>query len=186
VLEDFSFLGDIVYQCVIGGPERGEDVVLSSLSCFGEVPYILGVGLVLSQLGSAQLLLSSGLLDQIGTSCCELLEQPLSSNSQPNWDIFTFLGAYHMPWRCRRPFNPLTLWAAHLSELMLCRGHASPCLTEPTCVYDRNRKKTVSTKGGLNVEDPASFFANVFSSERFMAMCAPLAFLLFSHIHIRG
>lgn len=35
-------------------------------------------------------------------------------------------------------------------------------------VYDKNGKKMVSTEGGSNVEDPASFFANVFGGERFM------------------
>jgi len=35
-------------------------------------------------------------------------------------------------------------------------------------VYDKNGKKMVSTEGGPNVEDPASFFANVFGGERFM------------------
>jgi len=51
---------------------------------------------------------------------------------------------------------------------MLCRGRAGPCLTEPTCVYDKNGKKTVSTEGGSNVEDHASFFANIFGGEHFM------------------
>ena len=72
---------------------------------------------------------------------------------------------------------------------MLCCGRAGPCLTEPTCVYDKNGKKTVSTEGGSNVEDPASFLANVFGGERFMDYVrpsGPLAFLPFSHIHIRG
>jgi hypothetical protein len=47
----------------------------------------------------------------------------------------------------------------------------------------------VSTEGGSNVEDPASFLANVFGGERFMDYVrpsGPLAFLPFSHIHIRG
>lgn len=35
-------------------------------------------------------------------------------------------------------------------------------------VYDKNGKKMVSTESGSNVEDPASFFANVFGGERFM------------------
>ncbi|KAI0272343.1 X-domain of DnaJ-containing-domain-containing protein [Gloeopeniophorella convolvens] len=35
-------------------------------------------------------------------------------------------------------------------------------------VYDKNGKKMVSAEGGQNVEDPASFFANVFGGERFM------------------
>jgi len=35
-------------------------------------------------------------------------------------------------------------------------------------VYDKSGKKTVNSEGGSNVEDPASFFANVFGGERFM------------------
>ncbi|KAH9000099.1 X-domain of DnaJ-containing-domain-containing protein [Lactarius akahatsu] len=35
-------------------------------------------------------------------------------------------------------------------------------------VYDKNGKKMVSKEGGPNVEDAASFFANVFGGERFM------------------
>ncbi|KAH9172942.1 X-domain of DnaJ-containing-domain-containing protein [Lactarius sanguifluus] len=35
-------------------------------------------------------------------------------------------------------------------------------------VYDKNGKKMVSKEGGQNVEDAASFFANVFGGERFM------------------
>jgi curved DNA-binding protein CbpA len=35
-------------------------------------------------------------------------------------------------------------------------------------VYDKNGKKMVSTEGGSDVGDPASFFANVFGGERFM------------------
>ncbi|KAH9992986.1 X-domain of DnaJ-containing-domain-containing protein [Russula compacta] len=35
-------------------------------------------------------------------------------------------------------------------------------------IYNKNGKKTVSNEGGPNVEDPASFFANVFGGERFM------------------
>ncbi|KAI0306074.1 X-domain of DnaJ-containing-domain-containing protein [Multifurca ochricompacta] len=35
-------------------------------------------------------------------------------------------------------------------------------------IYDKNGKKMVSKEGGPNVEDPTSFFANVFGGERFM------------------
>ena len=35
-------------------------------------------------------------------------------------------------------------------------------------VYDKNGKKMVSDEGGVNVEDAAGFFANVFGGERFM------------------
>ncbi|KAH9975726.1 X-domain of DnaJ-containing-domain-containing protein [Lactifluus volemus] len=35
-------------------------------------------------------------------------------------------------------------------------------------VYDKNGKKMVSAEGGSNIEDPATFFANVFGGERFM------------------
>ncbi|KAF8266724.1 hypothetical protein EI94DRAFT_1732424 [Lactarius quietus] len=35
-------------------------------------------------------------------------------------------------------------------------------------VYDKNGKKMVSKEGGSGVEDPASFFANVFGGERFI------------------
>ncbi len=46
-------------------------------------------------------------------------------------------------------------------------------------VYDKNGKKMVSTEGGSNVEDPASFFANVFGGERFMDYVHPF---LSSHV----
>jgi hypothetical protein len=35
-------------------------------------------------------------------------------------------------------------------------------------IYDKNGKNKVSGEAGSNVEDPASFFANVFGGERFM------------------
>jgi hypothetical protein len=35
-------------------------------------------------------------------------------------------------------------------------------------VYDKNGKKMVSTEGGSDIEDPASFFTNVFGGERFI------------------
>ena len=65
--------------------------------------------------------------------------------------------------------------------MMLYRGRAGPCLTEPTCVYDKNGKKMVSTEGGSNVEDPASFLANVFGGERFMDYVRPSGPLAFLH-----
>jgi hypothetical protein len=46
-------------------------------------------------------------------------------------------------------------------------------------VYDKNGKKMVSTEGGSNVEDPASFFANVFGGERFMDYVCPYLWLMF-------
>ena len=44
-------------------------------------------------------------------------------------------------------------------------------------VYDKNGKKMVSTESGSNVEDPASFFANVFGGERFMDYVRPILWL---------
>ena len=35
-------------------------------------------------------------------------------------------------------------------------------------IYDKNGKKRISKEDGVNVEDAASFFANVFGGERFM------------------
>jgi hypothetical protein len=46
-------------------------------------------------------------------------------------------------------------------------------------VYDKNGKKMVSTDSGSNVEDPASFFANVFGGERFMDYVRPYLRLIF-------
>lgn len=46
-------------------------------------------------------------------------------------------------------------------------------------VYDKNGKKMVSTESGSNVEDPASFFANVFGGERFMDYVCPTSGLYF-------
>ena len=34
-------------------------------------------------------------------------------------------------------------------------------------VYDRNGSKMVDKEGGINMEDAAGFFANVFGGERF-------------------
>jgi hypothetical protein len=46
-------------------------------------------------------------------------------------------------------------------------------------VYDKNGKKMVSTESGSNVEDPASFFANVFGGERFMDYVRPCLWPIF-------
>jgi hypothetical protein len=123
---------------------------------------------------------------QAAMSCLSCLKQQLTTK----FGHISFLGANHMPWRdIRGPLSSSNAAGGPPSELMLCCGHAGPCLTEPMCVYDKNGKKTVSTEGGSNVKDPTSFLTNVFGSECFMDyVCpsGPLAFLPFSHIHIRG
>jgi hypothetical protein len=57
-----------------------------------------------------------------------------------------------------------------------CRG---PNRQNLRVVYDKNGKKMVSTESGSNVEDPASFFANVFGGERFMDYVRPYLRLIF-------
>ena len=49
-------------------------------------------------------------------------------------------------------------------------------------VYDKNGKKMVSKEDGVNVEDAASFFANVFGGERFMDYVRTTPLLSLAHI----
>jgi hypothetical protein len=47
-------------------------------------------------------------------------------------------------------------------------GMGGSVLQNLRTVYDKNGKSMVSGEGGSNVEDAASFFANVFGGDRFM------------------
>ncbi|KAF7308479.1 J domain-containing protein [Mycena chlorophos] len=64
--------------------------------------------------------------------------------------------------------------ASHLAMLRPCtqRAHskAYQVLSDPNlrAVYDKNGKAMVDPEGGMNMEDAAGFFANVFGGERFV------------------
>ncbi|KAI0060685.1 DnaJ-domain-containing protein [Artomyces pyxidatus] len=55
-------------------------------------------------------------------------------------------------------------------EMFKDMSKAYQVLSDPNlrAVYDKNGKKMVDKEGGVNVEDAAGFFANVFGGERFM------------------